>query len=51
MNLEKARNKGRKSSKGNEKNQALVHWKEEGKVLSLLQKEIKAQLVREMKKR
>ncbi len=40
-----------KSFKGREKNQALVHWKEEGKALSLLQKEIKAQAIREVKKR
>lgn len=45
------RERGRKYSKGSEKNQALVHCKEEAKVLSLLQKEIKAQPVREMKKK
>jgi hypothetical protein len=43
------RKRGRKSSKGNENNQTLVHWKEEGKALSLLKKII-AQLVREVKK-
>ncbi len=42
--------KKKKSSRGNEKNEALVHWKKEGKTFSPLQEEIRIHAIREVKK-
>jgi len=49
--LERTREKERKFSRGSEKNQALVCWKEEGKALSLLQKEIRVHVIGEVEKK